>query len=96
MQQGVWHKLSGTLDWMPMYLRTLDCGCMVDDLADGMMWKPCMAHEGDGHLCVISEQDGMWVVRCLVLVCRFSQTRAYEADAVGAAQGHWQETAGQH
>jgi hypothetical protein len=76
-------------DWQPLGIRKLGCGCFVDDFSDGVIWEPCMAHEGDGHLAAVSEQDGLHVARCLVVTCPWTETWLRESDAVGAAQQHW-------
>lgn len=70
------------------------CGCLVDIINNGRIWEPCMAHEGQGHLAVISEQDGMFVARCLVLICDWKITEMWETTATEAAQQHWRDTAG--
>jgi hypothetical protein len=80
--------------WMPIGLAREDCGCLTDRLSGSRMWRPCMAHESEGHVAVISEVDGMHVARCLVLACPWSETRQWEHDAIGAAQEHWRQTRG--
>lgn len=90
-----WEHVHGKpRDWMPLYIRRLACGCYVDDLSDGAIWEPCMAHEGEGHLAVLSEQDGLHVARCLVLICDWQTSLLWEVDAISAAQEHWRRTAG--
>jgi hypothetical protein len=88
----VWEGGGHPRGWVPLGIRKLDCGCFVDDFSDGVIWEPCMAHEGEGHMSAISDQDGMHVARCLVVVCPWQETWMYETDAVGAAQKHWRET----
>lgn len=75
--------------WRPLGVHRLSCGCWWDGYGD-RMWEPCMAHEGEGHLSVISESDGLAVVRCLV--CRFTETWAQQSRAAGRAQEHWSDT----
>lgn len=79
----------------PFGARQLECGCWVD-LISGSMREPCMAHEGEGHLSAISEQDALWAVRCLVGICPWGETWAREDWAVAAAQKHWDETRNEH
>ena len=93
---AVWEGAGQQPDsWLPLYIRKLDCGCLVDDLSDSEIWEPCMAHEADGHLAAISEQDSVHVARCLVLTCGWREDWFKEADAVGAAQQHWLDTRAQ-
>lgn len=77
----------------------LACGCRWDGYAD-RMWEPCMTHQAEGHLSVLSEgqgpDGGAWVARCLVLECRWSTEQAREAWASAAAQQHWRDTRAQH
>lgn len=90
----VWEDDGGhPAGWVPLGIRKLACGCFVDDYSDGVIWEPCMAHEGDGHLACISEQDGMHVARCIVLICPWREDHFHEVDAVNAAQTHWRKTA---
>lgn len=91
---AVWDVSPGP-GWIPFGLRRLGCGCVVDDFSNGMTWEPCMAHEGDGHLAAISDQDGLHVARCLVLTCPWQQSWMHEGDAISAAQEHWRGTSGQ-
>lgn len=69
------------------------CGCVQDLYSGGRTWEPCMAHETDGHLSVVSEQDGVHVARCLVLRCDWRATQVTPEAAVEAAQAHWRQTA---
>jgi hypothetical protein len=73
-------------------LLALACGCRVDYM-DGGTWEPCRAHEGQGHLSAISEQDGAWIACCLVGRCGWRVTLAYEWLAQDAAVSHWNNTA---
>jgi hypothetical protein len=69
-----------------------DCGCWHAVLG-ARIWEPCMAHQGEGHLCVLSAGDGgVWVARCLVSECAWRTSWAQEDWAVVAAQEHWQAT----
>lgn len=67
------------------------CGCWTDTIGHEI-WEPCPAHEGDGHLAEIGEEDGLWVARCLVAGCRWQASLAGAVDAVTAAQQHWRDT----
>ncbi|HEX8321571.1 hypothetical protein [Longimicrobium sp.] len=83
----------GGQDWRPLFITRLDCGCWIDSMATPVrMWEPCMAHEADGHLAAISDDDGMTVARCLVRDCKWTVREFYESVAVRAAQDHWQDT----
>lgn len=90
--EKVWADGDHTAGWIPFGYQRLICGCLVDTFMGHEMRRPCMAHEGDGHVSAISEQDGMHVARCLVLVCPWQGSWAWESDAVSAAQGHWRST----
>jgi hypothetical protein len=78
---------------VPPGVYRLGCGCWRDGYSD-RMWEPCMAHEGEGHLAVIStDQDGgVSVARCLVHECRWRTEQGREAWAVAAAREHWEAT----
>jgi hypothetical protein len=87
----VWAE-SHQAGWIPFGYALLECGCLVDTFTREEMRRPCVAHEGEGHLAAISEQDGLHVARCLVMVCPWSESWVWENDAIGAAQKHWRET----
>jgi hypothetical protein len=80
--------------WRPLFVVRLACGCWVDTLLADRMWEPCMAHETEGHLSVLStgQADGVTVARCLVSVCPWQESWAQEIWAVDAAVRHWEET----
>lgn len=83
----------GEQAWRPLFVVRQPCGCWTDELAEGRMWEPCMAHEADGHLSAISEDSGgMAVARCLVGVCDWQESWAQEDWAVRAAVRHWEDT----
>lgn len=86
-------------DAAPPGVSRLRCGCRWDGYAD-RMWQPCMTHEGEGHLAVVSVGQGpdgsASVARCLVLTCDWRTEQAQEAWAVAAAQQHWTDTRAQH
>jgi hypothetical protein len=93
--EKVWAEGDHTEGWIPFGYQRLMCGCLVDTFTRNEMRRPCMAHEGDGHIAAISEQDGVHVARCLVAVCPWVESRAWENDAISAAQGHWRDTSAQ-
>lgn len=78
----------------PLGVYRRPCGCWWDGVGD-RMWEPCVAHEADGHLSVISpDQDGVAVARCLVRDCAWQESWAVEEWAVQAAVRHWDATRG--
>lgn len=78
--------------WRPLFTSRLACGCWTDDWT-GQVREPCVAHESEGHVSVVSpDQDGVAVARCLVRECRWQESRATEGWAVEAAQRHWADT----
>lgn len=89
-----WIGVGSPPSWLQPGMEQRACGCLTDLMDGGRIWEPCMAHEGDGHLSVISEQqDGMFVARCLVIRCPWVVHHFSEVTATGAAQQHWIETA---
>lgn len=76
----------------PGYMVRQDCGCWWDTLG-ARIWEPCMAHEGEGHLSVISVYEtGGAVARCLAGDCGWTVEVWTEYQAVAEAQQHWVET----
>jgi hypothetical protein len=111
-EQHTWNRADGLLDgwaeankaaggdgtWLPLGFQTLACGCVVDTFTaqENQMWRPCVAHEGEGHLSALSgPEDGVYIARCLVLACPWRDQRFWENDAITAAQQHWMETRAQ-
>jgi len=81
--------------WLPLGFLRQDCGCVVDQFSgeEHQMWRPCVAHEGEGHLSALSgPEDGVYIARCLVLTCPWRDQRFWENDAITAAQQHWADT----
>lgn len=102
LAEAQWSKAPHLGDgWIPLGFERQACGCLVDTFrtrevqgqTEPMMWRPCMAHEGEGHLSVLSEQDGMSVAVCLVGTCGWKAARYWTNDAIQAAQQHWMATA---
>lgn len=76
--------------WRPLFSVQDPCGCWT---SWGGMLEPCMAHESEGHVSVISpDQDGLAVARCLVGECAWMVSLTTEGWAVEAAQKHWSDT----
>lgn len=79
----------------PIGIYRQPCGCWWDGYGD-RLWEPCMTHEGEGHLSVLSTGQGpdgsASVARCLVIECAWRTEQAREDWAASAAQEHWHDT----
>jgi hypothetical protein len=90
-------QVTGTSIWdalgqQPVGAVQDECGCCWD-LLGGQMWKPCRAHESEGHLAVLSSPgDGLVTARCRVRTCAWARTEATLLWAAQEGQQHWIET----